>query len=69
MLSWRTRPDPNSPLENHMNTRFEQSPRLGATDIATGLILSLMVAMAISVVVHIQPPAQTTSTHTVSAQG
>lgn len=69
MLIRRTPPKPNSPLENDMNTRFEQSPRLGATDIATGLILSLMVAMAISVVVHIRPPAQTALTHTVSVQG
>jgi len=54
-----------------MNKRYEESPRFNATGLATGSILALIVAMAISVFFEIQPvearPSTTVAHTTASA--
>jgi hypothetical protein len=53
-----------------MNIQYEQSPRLSATGVATGSILALIVAMAISVVLDVpsaESSVRTTAAHTLSA--
>jgi len=55
-----------------MNHRYHQSPRFNTTGLATGSILALIVAMAISVAFDIQPAdasPHTAAAHTVSTQG
>jgi hypothetical protein len=54
-----------------LNNHYEQSPSFSATSVATGSILALIVAMAISVLVDVRPAdasvhvtdAHTDSTH------
>jgi len=49
-----------------MNQRYEDSPRFHATGLATGSILALIVAMAISVAFDVQPAdaqARVTAAH------
>jgi hypothetical protein len=46
-----------------MNKPYQQSPRFNATSVATGSILALIVAMAISVVFDIQPVDAKSSPH------
>ncbi len=56
-----------------MDSSFDQAPRCTAAGVTTGSTLAVIVAMAISVVVDIQPvatsPNTTTAAATVSARG
>ena len=54
-----------------MNHRYHQSPRFNAIGLASGSILALIVAMAISVAFDIQPAdasPHTAAAHTASTQ-
>ena len=46
-----------------MNKLYEQSPRFNATGLATGSILALIVAMALSLAFDIQPVEARATTH------
>lgn len=52
-----------------MNKRYDQSPRFSATGVTTATILAVIVAMAISVVVDVQPTGQPVKSMAATATG